>query len=62
MEKLFPNAHDFDPIIKQASEIAKSFSDSIKLINSALYMEGVMTGIVLTATVLTAIWAFSRGR
>lgn len=67
MEKLFPGAHDFAPLLKNAADIIKQLSDvaqhvgeAVSLINTALYVNGLLTGITLTATLLTAIHAFSR--
>jgi hypothetical protein len=67
MEKLFPNGNDFAPALKQASDLIKQIADltqhlgeAIRTINTGMYLNGFLTGVTITATLLTAIWAFSR--
>jgi hypothetical protein len=67
MEKLFPNSNDFMPLVKAATEMLKNldgvathFAEAISKVNTSLYLNGFLSGVTITATVLTAIWAFSQ--
>lgn len=60
MERLIPNPHDAAPLINQVVAALDRFGDSVKGINTALYVQGFLTGLTVCATILTAIWAFSR--
>jgi hypothetical protein len=62
MERLIPNPHDAAPIVNEIVNALHSFGDSVKLINTALYVQGFMAGVATCATILTAICAFSQKR
>ncbi len=62
MERIIPNAHDAEPIITEIVNALQHLGSQVQAINTALYVQGFITGITVCATILTAIWAFSQKR
>ncbi len=60
MEKILPHVPDVSPLVGELIKAMNRFEGSVAEINTALYMQGFLTGLVVCATILTAVWAFSR--
>lgn len=62
MEKIIPRIPDTQPIVTELVNALQRFGEAVHNINTALYLQGFITGITVCATILTAIWAFSQKR
>ena len=62
MEKLIPGPADFNPVLKEAARLMKDLGDHLQQVNTALYLQGFLTGVTVCAVILTALWAFSGRR